>query len=109
VRRQQEVPPEQTPQLTEQARNCDHHSSDPSSQAKKQQKITQQHSHVSRLPHFPCAVVTLTFQEIAFVLVPDTWAYKHCSETTLTSQRRARELYPDEIDESHTNHRKLDS
>jgi hypothetical protein len=54
-------------------------------------------------------VVTLTFQEIAFVLVPDTWVYKHCSETTLTSQRRARELYPDEIYESHTNHRKLDS
>ena len=60
-------------QLTEQARNCDHDSSDPCSQAKKQQKITQAHRHVSRLPHFSRAGATLTFQEIAFVLVPDTW------------------------------------
>jgi hypothetical protein len=50
--------PEQTPQLAEQARNCDHPSSDPCSEAKKQQKITQQHRHVSRLPHFSRAGVS---------------------------------------------------
>jgi hypothetical protein len=27
----------------------------------------------SRLPHFSRAGVILTFQEIAFILVPDTW------------------------------------
>jgi hypothetical protein len=47
--------PEQTPQLTEQARNCDHDSSDPCSQAKKQHKITQEHRHVLTPPSLlPC-------------------------------------------------------
>jgi hypothetical protein len=43
-----------TVQLAEQARNRDHDSSDPCGQAKKQQKVTQEHRHKA-LPNFPSA------------------------------------------------------
>jgi hypothetical protein len=41
------------PELAEQARNGDHDSSDPCSQAKKQQKVTQEHRHVHATPLLP--------------------------------------------------------
>jgi hypothetical protein len=43
-----------TPQLAEQARNRDHHSTGPCGQAKKQQKVTQEH-RPKRPPNFPSA------------------------------------------------------
>src|SRR5262245_56879224 len=41
------LPPRADSPLAEQARNRDHDSSDPSSQAKKQQKIAQKHRHIA--------------------------------------------------------------
>jgi len=61
------LPPEHT--LAEQARNRDHHSSDPCSQAKKQQKVSQEHRHV-HASLTPLCWATLTFQEIAFYRYP---------------------------------------
>ena len=40
-------PASESRQLAKQARNRDHHSSDPCSQAKKQKNITQEHRHVT--------------------------------------------------------------
>src|SRR5262249_53033315 len=61
--------------LAEQGRNRDHHPSDPSSQAKKQKEITQEHRHVTP-PSPPLCWATLTFQEITFIRHPTHWALK---------------------------------
>jgi len=62
------LPPRADSPLAEQARNRDHDSSDPSSQAKKQQKIAQKHRHM-RLP-YACAELSWHSKGFAFVRSP---------------------------------------
>src|SRR5215831_8531101 len=64
------LPPRADSPLAEQARNRDHDSSDPSSQAKKQQKIAQKHRHIA--PPLCLRWAILTLQGFGLRSIPDS-------------------------------------
>src|SRR5262245_14835654 len=59
-------------QLDEQARDCDHKSSHPCGQAKKQQKVAQEKRHTSASPLSPLCRAMLTRQGNSFRSMPDS-------------------------------------